>query len=238
MTVASGMMRSAVSQAVHLARHRKSGAERIADVALHTRVLADMALDVAGATALTARLAHARDKADANPAEDAFFRLIAPAAKFWIAKITPAVIAEAVECVGSTAYCEGSELARLHRDAPAVTLWAGTGNSMANEVVRIISTDPEALDAVINELGHAGGLTPDMIRNLAKACIADRGAARILTEQLAMAAAAAALKLYAPRAIEEAFVDTRLNGQWRSSYGMLDARIDCKGIVNYTYPGL
>ncbi|MBP0650252.1 DNA alkylation response protein, partial [Mycobacterium tuberculosis] len=45
--VATGIMRGAMCEAIHLARHRKAGADKLVDVPLQTRVLADMALDVA-----------------------------------------------------------------------------------------------------------------------------------------------------------------------------------------------
>lgn len=237
-TIATGVMRGAMSEAVHLARHRKAGADRLVDVPVQTRVLADMALDVAAATALIIRLAVARDRAGQDPREDAYFRLVAPAAKYWIAKTSAALVAEAVDCVGSTALVDETPLARMSRDAPALTIWGGTGNSVANEVLRLVSADPDALDAALADIGKEGGTTADTLRRAAMACVADRGSARILTEQLAMAAAAAALARYAPRALSEAFTDTRLAGPWRATYGMLDSRFDSKGIVNYTYPGL
>jgi putative acyl-CoA dehydrogenase len=237
-TIAAGIMRGAVTEAVYLSRHRKAGADKLVDVPLQTRVLADMALDVAAATALVVRLAVARDRADQDPAEDAYFRLVAPAAKYWTAKTAAALTVEAVDCVGSTAYVDETPLARALRDAPALSLWAGTGNALANEVVRVVAADPDALDAALADIGKEGGPTAETIRLAARACVADPGSARILTEQLALAAAAAALARYAPRALSEAFVDTRLTGPWRASYGMLDGRFDSRGIVNYTYPGI
>jgi putative acyl-CoA dehydrogenase len=237
-TIATGIMRGALTEAVHLARHRKAGPDKLVDVPLQTRVLADMALDAAAATALVIRLAAARDRAVQDPVEDAYFRLVAPAAKYWIAKTAAALAAEAVDCVGSTAYVDGTPLARSLRDAPAMLLWGGAGNSLANEVLRLATVDPDALDAALADIGKEGGPSAETIRQAAKACVADRGSARILTEQLAMAAAAAALTRYAPRALGEAFVDTRLAGPWRASYGMLDGRFDSRGIVNYICPGV
>lgn len=237
-TVATGIMRGAVAEAMHVARHRKAGPDKLVDVAVQTRVLADMALDVAAATALVIRLAVARDRAVQDPREDAFFRIVTPAAKYWIAKTAAAVVNEAVDCVGSSGYVDETPVARALRDAPAMLLWAGTGNSVANEVLRLTGADPDALDAALADIGKEGGPTAETIRQAAQACVADRGSARILSEQLAMAAAAAALARYAPRALSEAFIDTRLSGPWRASYGMLDGRFDSRGIVNYTYPGV
>jgi hypothetical protein len=59
----------------------------------------------------------------------------------------------------------------------------------------------------------------------------DEGAGRLLTEQLALAAAAAELTRLGAGHVAEAFVETRLGGAWRSTYGMLDARFDARQIV-------
>lgn len=75
-----------------------------------------------------------------------------------------------------------------------------------------------------------------MLQAAARTCLEDEGGARLLTEQLAITAAAAALKEVAPPAIANAFIETRMAGQWRSSYGMLDARYDAKSILEWLYP--
>ena len=36
--------------------------------------------------------------------------------------------------------------------------------------------------------------------------------------------------------IADAFIETRLAGQWRTTYGMLDARHDARLIVDTLYP--
>jgi putative acyl-CoA dehydrogenase len=66
----------------------------------------------------------------------------------------------------------------------------------------------------------------------------DEGSARILTEQLALSAAAAELRRLGAGRIADAFVESRLAGQWRSTYGMLDARHDARAIVDTLYPPL
>jgi putative acyl-CoA dehydrogenase len=66
---------------------------------------------------------------------------------------------------------------------------------------------------------------------------ADEGSARILTEQLALSAAAAELKRLGAGRIADAFIETRLAGQWRSTYGMLDGRATTRALIVETlYP--
>jgi putative acyl-CoA dehydrogenase len=242
MIVATGQMRGALSAAVHHCRHRTVAGERLVDLDLMTRVLADMTLDVSAATVLAMRLASAADAAPHDPLEAAYLRLVLPAAKYWIAKTGVAVAAEALECVGGNGFVEAGLMPRFYRDAPGNGLWAGPGNVLALDLLSVLDEDPRALDAVIDELsdelGRDGAVSADVIRAAAAACQEDRGSARILIEQLALASAAAALHRYAPRAITGAFVETRLSGPWRVSYGMLDSRYDCAGIVDYAFHGL
>jgi putative acyl-CoA dehydrogenase len=207
-----------------------------------TRVVADMTLDVAGATVLAMRLASAADAAPHDPVEAAYLKLILPAAKYWIGKTGVAVAAEALECVGGNGFVETGMMPRFYRDAPGYGIWAGPGNVLALDLLDLIGEDGLALDAVIgeltDELGRDGVVSADVIRAAAAASLDDRGSARILIEQLALAAAAAALHRHAPRAISGAFIETRLSGPWRVSYGMLDGRYDCAGIIDYAFHGL
>src|SRR5690606_19047915 len=64
----AAIMRASLAEAVHHARHRKVAGARLIEQPLMTRVLADMALDVAAATALTFRLARAFDEAASDRA--------------------------------------------------------------------------------------------------------------------------------------------------------------------------
>lgn len=238
---ATGLMRGALARAVHHVRHRTIAGEPLFDQPLMARVLADAALDVAAATALAVRLGHALDRADSDEAEAAYARLMIPAAKYWIAKSAVAVTAEALESLGGNGFVEDHELARFHRDAVLPGLTAGAGNLMALEVLRLADENPEiftaAIGAVAADLDHRSSADQAAtIRAAAEACIADQGSARILTEQVALVAAAAALHRFAPRVITEAFTDSRLAGPWRASHGMLDGRFDAHGIVDYVFP--
>ena len=57
-----------------------------------------------------------------------------------------------------------------------------------------------------------------------------------LADNAALAAAAAELTRLGAGHVAEAFVETRLGGAWRSTYGMLDARFDARQIVDILYP--
>src|SRR5208337_1653210 len=79
----AGIMRMALVQAIHHARHRTVFQKRLVDHALMQSVLADMAIEVEAATAVVLRLARAFDLAASDPQEAARARLLTPAMKYW-----------------------------------------------------------------------------------------------------------------------------------------------------------
>ncbi|MGY6710571.1 MAG: acyl-CoA dehydrogenase family protein [Rhizobiaceae bacterium] len=236
----AGIMRAALAEAVHHTRHRKVFGTELIDQPLMQRVLADMALDVAAATALALRLARSFDEAADNEHEAAFARAMTPVVKYWVCKIAPALVYEAMECMGGNGYVEEAPLARHYREVPVNAIWEGSGNVMALDVLRVLKRGPALFETVIadigGQLGPAGRGTVDVLNAARKVAAADEGSARILTEQLALAAAAAELKRLGAGQIADAFIESRLAGQWRTTYGMLDARHDSRAIIDTLYP--
>ena len=126
-------------------------------------VLADLAVESEAATALAIRLAAAVDDLD-DPHEAALRRIALPLAKFWVCKRTPAMVAEALECLGGNGYVEESGMPLLYREAPLNSVWEGSGNVNALDVLRALSREPEVLDAWITEVGRARGGDPRLDR--------------------------------------------------------------------------
>ncbi len=236
----SGIMRAGLQEAVHHARHRKVFGETLMDQPLMQRVLADMALDVAAATALSFRLARAFDEAAVDRAEASFARAMTPVVKYWVCKTAPPLLYEAMECLGGNGYVEEAPLARYYREAPVNAIWEGSGNVMALDVLRVLQRGPALFEEVIagidKDLGASGRGTSDVLRAAMQIAASDDGSARILTEQLALSAAAAELKRLGAGRIADAFIETRLAGQWRNTYGMLDGRHDPRAILETLYP--
>jgi putative acyl-CoA dehydrogenase len=236
----AGIMRASLADAVHHTRHRQVFGKALIDQPLMTRVLADMALDVAAATALSLRLARAFDRARAEPEEAAYARLMTPVVKYWVCKIAPALIFEAMESVGGNGYVEEKALARHYREAPVNAIWEGSGNVMALDVLRVLSRGRDlfdvVLDAIGRDLGPAARRTRDVLSAAMAVCESDEGGARFLTEQLALAAAAAELYRVGGGRVADAFIETRLAGAWRTTYGMLDSRFDARQLLDLLYP--
>jgi putative acyl-CoA dehydrogenase len=211
----AGLMRMALVQAVHHCRHRNVFGKRLYDQPMMRAVLADMALEVEAAVALAFRLARALDRADADAGEAAYARVITPAAKFWICKLAPGLIYEAMECLGGNGYVEESMLPRLYREAPVNAIWEGSGNVMGLDVARALKGDDEArlVAALLREGGAPAAVDPASLPATAEA------GGREFVGRLAIAASAAALKASAPAAVAEAYARTRLAQGHGALYG-------------------
>lgn len=238
--IAAALMRTALAEAVHHARRRKVSGKMLIEHPLMARVLADVALDVTAATALVFRIATALDRAGDDPVEANFARLMTPAAKYWITKAAPPVIAEMIEAVGGNAAVEESRLPRLYRDALSFSVADGPGNVLCLDILRMLGQSSEPLDAVLEiceaSLGGSASATLNILRAATAVALADEGSARVLTEQLALTVAAATLHHSFPAEVGDAFLDTRLGKGWRTTYGMLDSRFDARGILDFVCP--
>jgi putative acyl-CoA dehydrogenase len=219
-------MRAALLRAVHHARHRSAFGALLVDQPLMQNVLADLALESEAATTLGLRLAHAVDEGDT-----AFSRLGVALGKYWVCKRTPVMVAEALECLGGNGYVEENGLARLYREAPLNSIWEGSGNVNALDVLRAVGREPASVEAYLTEVGLARGhgATLDAAIDRLPAVIAGaadplaQAGARRLVERLAVTLQASLLARYAPAVVSDAFVASRLGGDHGATFGTLDA---------------
>ena len=233
----SGLMRAAVAQAIHHARHRTAFQKTLIDQPLMTNVLADLALESEAAAALTFRLARAYDESD--EASLAIGRVVTPAAKFWICKRAPALTYEAMEVLGGSGYIEESVMPRLYREAPVNSIWEGSGNVMCLDVLRAISRTPNAAEVLRAELDTGDArlkvFAGNLVERLAGPERNDGAQARALTRDLVLALQAALLIKHAPPAVADAFCASRLAGD-SSAFGLLPRGIDLRAIVERAGP--
>ncbi len=236
----AGIMRASLAEAVHHCRHRKVFGKVLMEQPMMTRVLADMALDVAAATALVMRLAAAFDRAAVDERQAAYVRVMTPVVKYWICKMAPSLIYEAMESLGGNGYVEERALARHYREAPVNAIWEGSGNVMALDLLRALRQDPRLFETVVatlaGDLGTYAKRTVDVLAAAAALCQRDESASRLLAEQLAISAAAAELHRLGAGGIADAFSESRLAGAYRHTYGMLDLRFNAAQIVDLLYP--
>lgn len=142
--------------------------------------------------------------------------------------------------MGGNGYVEERALARHYREAPVNAIWEGSGNVMALDVLRVLGRRKELFEQLFatigRDLGPAGRKTIEVLRAAMSLCERDEGAARMLVEQLALAAAAAELYRLGAGRIADAFLESRLAAGWRSTYGMLDSRFDSAYVLDLLYP--
>jgi putative acyl-CoA dehydrogenase len=242
-------MRLATVAAVHHASHRQAfGKDLIAHPAMSS-VLADLALESQAATMLALRLAGAAGRA-ARPgraaAERALLRVALPAAKYWVCKRAPAHAAEALECLGGNGYVEESGMPRIYREAPLNSIWEGSGNVTALDVLRAFARTPDCADALLGELDLAAGGDPRLdaaaarLRNslagleTATSMEAQHGARR-LAGQIAVTMQAALLVRHGSGPVADAFCGSRLGagagGGPGAPFGTLPDGLDEAAII-------
>ncbi|HMF92343.1 MAG TPA: acyl-CoA dehydrogenase family protein, partial [Candidatus Angelobacter sp.] len=153
----AGLMRQALAQAVHHARHRKAFGKLLIDQPLMGNVLADLALESEAATLLAMRVARAFDARATDARERAFCRLATSVAKYWLCKRSPSHVNEALECLGGNGYVEESMMPRLYREAPLYSIWEGSGNVICLDILRALTREPEAADALLHEFKQVKG---------------------------------------------------------------------------------
>jgi putative acyl-CoA dehydrogenase len=222
----TSLMRRALNEAAWHVAHRSAFGSLLVDKPLMQNVVADLAVEVEAATALAIRLAAAVDRID-EPREAALRRIALPLAKFWVCKRTPGMVAEALECLGGNGYVEDSGLPLLYREAPLNSVWEGSGNVNALDVLRALSREPEVLDAWLAEVGEARGgderldqAIDDTLRLLGDAAGAE-GAARRLAGRMASCLQGSLLVRFAPTEVADAFCGSRLGAAYDGTYGML-----------------
>jgi putative acyl-CoA dehydrogenase len=233
-------LRRGTLEAIHHARHRSAFGKLLIEQPAMRNVLADLAVESEAATVSAMRVARAYDED-----ELAFRRFATAVMKYWVCKRAPGHAAEALECLGGNGFVEDSGMPLLYRDAPLNSIWEGSGNVAALDVLRAMVKEPEGLPAFLAECELAAGAEPRLDAHLARAREHAEAAfagedpqflARRVVEDLAVALQASLLVRHAPAAVADAFCATRLAGQGGRVYGTLPAGVDAGAIIERALP--
>lgn len=241
----AGLMRAALTQALHHCSHRIAFGRRLVEQPLMRNVLADLALESEAATALAMRLARAFD-AQKDEAEALLRRVLTPAAKYWICKRGPAFAAEAMEAIGGVAYVEESVLPRLYRQMPLNSIWEGSGNIMCLDILRAFRKHPKTLDALAAAIERGAAREPRLSRFAGRLKDELRRPeelevrARAIAQAIALAVQAAILVEHAPGFVAEAFCASRLSERAFAggAFGELSAATDFGAILARAWPAI
>ena len=238
----AALMRQALVQGLHHARHRRVFGRALIDQPLMRQVLADLALESEAATVLALRLAGAFDRLD-QPAEQVLRRLLTPAAKFWVCKRAIDVTAECMEIWGGNGYVEDGPMARLYREAPVNSIWEGSGNVMCLDVLRAARQESQAVAQMIDGLARAHPdesalrIVADRLR-AALACGPDgqQAQARMIARDLVLLVQADLLLRHAPHAVARAFVDSRLGAVGGEAFGVRSGSLAADALLRRAWP--
>jgi putative acyl-CoA dehydrogenase len=222
-------MRRGVVHAVHYARHRSIRGRPLLEQPLMASVLADLALETEAATVGAMTVAGSYDTGHAE-----FGRLALSLLKYWVTKRAASHAAEALECTGGNGYVEGSGMPRLLRDSVLGSIWEGSGNVLALDVLRTVRRDPGAFEAFAERCRSASGANRTLDRFRAEtldsvpAWAASENAeasARGMVERLALLLQASLLACHAPARIADTFCMARLEHPglaWGASCAFVD----------------
>jgi putative acyl-CoA dehydrogenase len=244
-------LRRGTLEAIHHTRHRSAFGARLADQPAMRNVLADLAVESEAATVATLRVARSYD----DPADGAFRRFATAVMKYWVSKRAAGHAAEALECLGGNGFVEESGMPLIYRDAPLNSIWEGSGNVAALDVLRAVVREPEGLPAFMAECERADGGDRRLDQHLARTrervqamfagepgdsteqrLYESQFEARRLVEELAVGLQASLLVRHSPPAVADAFCAARLDGAGGRVYGTLPRGVDAGAIVDRALP--
>ncbi len=250
----AGLMRGALSLAMHHCGQRMAFDKRLIDQPLMKNVLADLALESEAAILLAMRLACTVDRTEHGETRDSheamdrhdsheavMRRLLTPIAKFWICKRGSHFAQEAMECLGGNGYVEADgegTMARIYREMPLNSIWEGAANIMALDLLRVLRSKDVAA-ALAHEVAASRAAHP-LLDRAAERVLAqlehgtEEAQARRLARDIALLLQASLLRHSGP-AVFDAFCASRLDSAV-DAFGLLPAGIDLDAIIERAWP--
>ncbi len=212
---AAGLMRRAFSEALFVARERRAFGKRLIDLPLMRRQLAKLLLPTEQARTMLFQTADALRRADAGePGAYPLARILTPLIKFRACRDARRVTGDAMEVRGGCGYIEEWADPRLVRDAHLGSIWEGTSNIVALDVIRSIRRDG-SLDAL---RGHLDRLLDQTDLHPAAAATFRATRDRILALALRVAAAQGELDHLAREAASHLYhLTTAVAMAWEAS---------------------
>lgn len=231
-------MRQGLARAIHHTQHRKAFGAYLIDQPLMRNVIADLAVEAEAATVVAMRMAGATDAATRGDERETLLRRIGLAAsKYWVCKRATPHAGEAMECLGGNGYAEDSGMPRLYREAPLMGIWEGSGNVSALDTLRAMATRPECVDVLFDELATTAGQDArlDAHADALRSSLADMATieyrARKVAEDISLALQGSLLVRYGHPAVTDAFLATRMAGDWGGAFGTLPSGLDLGPII-------
>lgn len=144
---AAGLMRRALTEALYVAKNRRAFGKRLIDMPLMQRQLSKMAVATEQARTMVYQTAQALAAADQDPNKRPLMRIMTPLIKFRACRDARKVAGDAMEVRGGCGYIEEWSDPRVLRDSHLGSIWEGTSNIVALDVLRAIQRE-DALPAL------------------------------------------------------------------------------------------
>ena len=238
----AGFMRQALVQALHYTRNRHAFGLPLAEQPVMTGLLADMALESEAATWLAMDLAARFGSED--PLDQAWRRIVTPAAKFWNCKRAVGYTGEAMEVFGGNGYVETGPMGRLFREAPVNSIWEGSGNVMCLDVLRAIARNPDDAHLLLDHLQQVGAeeavlrAQVDKLRQAIMLAPQDlEREARRFTQRLALTVQATLMLQHAGNDSAAAFLGSRFDPDWGPVAGVACGSSDPTALLRNAWTG-
>jgi acyl-CoA dehydrogenase len=139
---AAGLMRRALSEALHVAQNRQAFGKPLIEQPLMRRQIDKMTLATEQARCMVFQTAQALAASDrGEQGAYALARIMTPLIKFRACRDARKVTGDAMEVRGGCGYIEEWPDARLLRDAHLGSIWEGTSNIVALDVIRAIQRE-------------------------------------------------------------------------------------------------
>jgi acyl-CoA dehydrogenase len=195
---AAGLMRRAVAEAEYIAHERRAFGKRLEDMPLMQRQLHKLRLPAEQARSMVFQTALALARSDAGEAAAyPLLRILTPLIKFRACRDARKVTGDAMEVRGGCGYIEEWSDPRLLRDAHLGSIWEGTSNIVALDVIRAVKREGSLpvlqahfgalLDDAALAPAFAAALRDALARAAALAAAGDRDGGDRLARQAASA---------------------------------------------------
>lgn len=237
----AALMMIGLTRASHHARHRDAFGAPLINKPLMRNVLVDLAVEAESSTLAGMWLAHLTDRVHQGDEDATLLRRLAlPATKYYVCKRAPEHAAEALECLGGNGYVEDSGMPRLYREAPLGSIWEGSGNVAALDVLRVLSRSPEAFDLLNARFESQQGTDQrfdqftQSLKHRVGSAVDLEFDARTLAGDLALAVQASILLEHGNASVTDVFLQTRLSRQWGTTYGTLPSANGSDAILERT----
>ena len=151
---AAGLMRRALTEALHVAKNRRAFGKRLIDMPLMQRQLSKMAVWTEQGRSMVFQTARALEAADRGDAQaKPLVRILTPLIKFRTCRDARKVTGDGMEVRGGCGYIEEWSDPRILRDAHLGSIWEGTSNIVALDVIRAIQKEG-SLPALREHVNH------------------------------------------------------------------------------------